>query len=104
MARLLCLGRGGDPMIEDVADRHRAGAQINPEDAALALVTRGDEAIFARLLRGRTLARGITERHADRILLEAVLAGANLASGAIKPVDAIEIGFGRCEEFVVCGK
>jgi hypothetical protein len=53
------LRRVDDGIVQNVANRHHPGAQINPEDAALALVAGGDEGIFARRLRTRAFARRV---------------------------------------------
>src|SRR5580704_19004643 len=89
------LRRADDGIVQNIANRHHPGAQIDPEDAALALMTGGDEGIFARRLRTRAFARRITERDADGGFLQAILAGADLAGCPVEAIDPVEIGFRR---------
>ena len=48
-----------------IADAEAAGAIIDPENAALLLVPRRDEAVFAGLLLGRAIAAAIAGRDAE---------------------------------------
>src|SRR5690606_37365499 len=74
----LALRRADHLVVEDVADAHLAGADIGAEDAAFALMPRGDQNIVARRLRSRPLPGRETGGEADAALLELELAGADL--------------------------
>src|SRR5690606_24212885 len=89
-----------DPLVEDVADAHLAGPEIDPEDAPFPLVPGGDEAVFAGRLRPGALARAETERDPNRAFLQSILAGADLAGDPVDPVDAVQVGLRRRHEII----
>ncbi len=68
------------------------------------LVPRADKAIIAGRLRAGALAGGIAQGHAHgAAVLEAELAGADLAGGLVEPIDPVEVGLRRGEKFVSRG-
>src|SRR5208282_2262517 len=96
--------RADHRLVEHIADRHHAGAQIDAEYAAFALMPRGDQSVIAGRLRPRALAGRIAQGDANRAaVFQAILAGADLATRLVEPIDPVEIGLRRGEKIVIGG-